>query len=313
MKIKALVCVALLVTAPLVAQVPGNGVYRIGLSGDLSATLDCLEANGSTIISAHRGGPSPGLPENAIPTMDAVLHAAPAMMEIDVAASPEGVHYLMHDRTLNRTTNGEGAVTDVSWEEVSKLQLVDEAGWLTPYTVPTFAETLAWAQGKTVLQVDFKRTADFATVVSEIREAEMEQGVILIAYTKAQALRLYELAPEMLISYSVNKLGDLTEIIEAGIPAENVVAFTGTRVARPDLYAELDSQDVEVIFGTLGRPDRSLDGVFARFGTDERYAELGEGGVDIIATDRPRAAAAALAKAERLPEPGTCAITKGSE
>lgn len=298
--------------APAIAQFEG-GPWEMPTDGDLSATLDCLEEAGATIISAHRGGPSPGLPENAIPTMDAVLHALPSMMEIDVAASPDGVHYLMHDRTLNRTTTGEGAVTDVLWEKVAQLQLVDEAGWVTPYKVPTFAETLAWAKGKTVLQVDFKRTADFETVISEIRAADMASGVILIAYTQGQALRLYELAPEMLISYSVNAPGDLDEIVAAGIPAENIVAFTGTRVARPDLYSALDRQDVEVIFGTLGRPDRSLDGVFARFGTDERYAELGEGGVDVIATDRPRAAAAALAAAGRLPEVGTCGITRGGE
>lgn len=310
MKLWGAAALAILVTTSVQAQVPG-GVYKIEPAGDLSATLDCLEEAGSTILSAHRGGPSPGLPENGIETMDAVLHAAPAMMEIDVAASPEGVHYLMHDRTLDRTTTGEGAVTDVSWDVVRELQLVDEAGWVTPYKVPTFADTLAWAKGKTVLQVDFKRTADFATVIGEIRGAGMEQGVILIAYTRAQALRLYELAPDMLISYSVNAPGELDEIVESGIPAANIVAFTGTRTARPDLYSYLDAQDVEVIFGTLGRRDRSLDGVFERFGTDERYAELGEGGVDIIATDRPRAAAAALAKAERLPVVGTCGVTRG--
>jgi glycerophosphoryl diester phosphodiesterase len=290
-----------------------EGPWEMPTDGNLSATLDCLEAAGRTVISAHRGGPSAGLPENAIETMDAVRHALPSMMEIDIASSPDGVHYLMHDRTLNRTTTGEGAVTEVPWEKVAELQLVDEAGWVTPYKVPTLAQTLTWAKGKTVLQVDFKRTADFETVISEIRAAGMEQGVILIAYTQAQALRLYELAPEMLISYSVNAPGDLDEIVAAGIPAANIVAFTGTRVARPDLYAALDAQDVEVIFGTLGRPDRSLDGVFARFGTDERYAELGEGGVDVIATDRPRAAAAALAAAGRLPEAGTCGIERGGE
>nr|WP_281494639.1 glycerophosphodiester phosphodiesterase family protein [Qipengyuania sp. S6317L1] len=303
---------AIVATVSVSAQEPA-GPYKIGTEGDLSARLDCLEEAGATIISAHRGGPSPGLPENAIPTMDAVLHALPAMMEIDVAASPDGVHYLMHDRTLDRTTTGTGAVTDVPWKEVAQLRLVDEAGWVTPYRVPTLAGTLAWAKGKTVLQVDFKRTANFETVIAEIRKAGMEQGVILIAYTKAQALKLYELAPDMLISYSVNAPGDLAEIVEAGIPARKIVAFTGTRLAKPDLYAALDEQDVEVIFGTLGRPDRSLDGVFQRFGTDERYAELGQGGVDIIATDRPRAAAMALAEAKRLPMPGSCGVTRGGE
>ena len=106
-----------------------QGPWEMPTGGDLSATLDCLEAEGRTVISAHRGGPSPGLPENAIPTMDAVLHALPAMMEIDVAASPEGVHYLIPDRTLDRTTTGAGAAAEVPWETVAELHLVDEAGW----------------------------------------------------------------------------------------------------------------------------------------------------------------------------------------
>ncbi|MEL7446308.1 MAG: hypothetical protein AAGK02_10900, partial [Pseudomonadota bacterium] len=80
--------------------------------------------------------------------------------------------------------------------------------------------------------------------------------------------------------------------------------------ARPDLYQALDREDVEVIFGTLGRSPNSIDTVNARFGTDERYAELGEGGVDIIATDRPRAAAAALEAAGRLPQSGSCGVSR---
>ncbi len=299
----------MLAAAPAQAQFE-SGPWEIRAEGDLSALLDCHEEAGQTLISAHRGGPSPGLPENGIETMDAVLTAIPAVMEVDVARSPDGVHYLMHDRTLDRTTTGSGAVTDVPWSEVSQLNLVDEAGWVTPYRVPTLRAALEWAKGKTVLQIDFKRTADYAEVIALIRETGMEDSVILIAYNLGSANRLLELAPDMLLSLSLSDLADLTAARFAGVPDANIVAFTGTRIPRPDLYSELDSEDIEVIFGTLGRPDRSLDGVFARLGTDERYAELGENGVDIIATDRPRAAAEALAVAERLPVEGRCGVSR---
>ena len=65
----------------------------------------------------------------------------------------------------------------------------------------------------------------------------------------------------------------------------------------------------EVIFGTLGRGN-SIDNRIADFGMDERYAELGEAGVDIIATDRPRAAAAALQEAGRLADENTCGVAR---
>lgn len=287
-----------------------QGQWRVVPGDTLSAQLDCLEAEGRTLISAHRGGPSPGLPENAIPTMDAVLMAIPAVMEVDVAQSPDGVLYLMHDRTLDRTTNGSGTTTDVPWSTIEELFLVDEAGWQTPYRVPTLEETLRWAKDRTVVQIDFKRTASFEDTIAMIRTEGMANQIILIAYNVNQARRLHELAPEMLISFSVSEPGDLTEIVEAGVPADRIVAFTGTRTARPDLYRELDRQDVEVIFGTLGRSPNSIDNVIDRFGTDERYAELSEGGVDVLATDRPREAAVALTAEDRLPEAGVCGVSR---
>lgn len=294
------------------AQDNSTGQWRIDPGDSLSDMLDCFEAESRTLVSAHRGGPSPGLPENSIETMDAVLTALPAVMEIDVAQSTDGVLYLMHDRTIDRTTTGSGRIEELAWAEVEPLFLRDADGWVTPYKVPTLQAALEWASDRTILQIDFKQTARFDDVIEMIRETGNANNVILIAYTVEAAVRLHELAPEMLISFSVGKPGDLTEIVEAGVPADRIVAFTGTRIARPDLYQFLDREDVEVIFGTLGRAPNSIDSVNARFGTDERYVELGAGGVDIIATDRPRAAAEALALAERLPQAGVCGVTKGN-
>jgi len=302
---------AMVLSAPTIAQAPAAGGFALDPAGDLSAMLDCFEANGKTLISAHRGGPSAGLPENGIETMDAIMAGVPAIMEIDVAQSTDGVLYLMHDRTIDRTTTGTGRTTDLAWDAIKELNLVDSAGWVTPYKVPTFEAALDWANGKSVLQVDFKRTASFEDTIALINAKGMTQSVILIAYSQGQAVKLHELAPDMLISYSISKPGDLDAIVEEGVPADKIVAFTGTRTARPDLYETLDDADVEVIFGTLGRPDRSIDGVIARFGTPERYAELSEGGVDVLATDRGREAAMALAQEGRLPEPGQCGVSRG--
>lgn len=298
-----------LVAGPAGAQ-EEQGPWRLVPASDLSAMIDCHEAAGRTLISAHRGGPSPGLPENAIETMDAVLTAIPAIMEVDVVRSPDGVHYLMHDRTLDRTTTGAGAVADTPWSEVEKLHLVDGAGWVTPYRVPTLQAALQWAKGKTVLQIDFKPTADYAEVIELIRETGSEDNVILIAYSLGSANALLELWPGAPLSLSLDNTQELTAARYAGIPYENIIAFTGTRIPRPDLYRELEAEDIEVIFGTLGRSPNSIDNVIDRFGTDERYAELSEGGVDILATDRPREAAAALGAAGRLPEAGTCGVSR---
>ena len=297
-----------LATAPLLAQ-SASSQWSLDTRGDLSAFLDCMEAEGRTIVSAHRGGPTPGLPENSIEAMDALLHAAPAIMEIDVAQSSDGVLFLMHDDTLDRTTTGTGEAAAMAWSDLEQLRLRDGSGWTTPYAIPTLEDALRWAKGRTAVQVDFKRSASYQDTIALIRAQEMAQNVVLIAYSVEAARRLHELAPEMLVSLPIDSPGALEDAVVAGIPANRLVAFTGTRLPRPDLYAALDAADVEVIFGTLGRGD-SIDNLIADFGMDERYAELGKAGVDIIATDRAREAAAALALEGRLAEDGTCGFTR---
>ena len=279
---------------------------------DLSAMLDCFEAKGQTLVSAHRGGPGPGLPENAIATMDALLAAQPAIMEVDVGQTRDGVLFLLHDDRLERTTTGFGEAAAQDWAALSQLKLKDNWGWVTPYAIPKLDEALAWAKGRTVLQIDFKRSANVDAVVAAIRGADMAKSVILIAYSVDQAATLHRAAPEMLISVSVDGPEDVAALKAAGIPDDRMVAFTGTRLPRPELYGELDRQNIEVIFGTLGRPPRSMDAVIDRLGMDERYAELGKEGVDILATDRPREAAAALAEAGRLPVAGQCGVSRVS-
>jgi glycerophosphoryl diester phosphodiesterase len=294
---------------PAAAQ--ADGAWRLAPESDLAAMLDCFEAAGRTLISAHRGGPTPGLPENALATMDALLVAAPAIMEIDLVRSRDGVHFLLHDERLERTTTGQGDAAAQDWQNLSQLKLKDNWGWITPYAIPRLDEALAWAKGRTVLQLDFKSSADYAEVVATVRSAGMADSVILIAYSAQQAAALHRLAPEMLLSVSVEGLDDVAALSEAGIPEDRMIAFTGTRLPRPELYRELQERDIEVIFGTLGRPPQSLDATIDRLGLDERYAELGREGVDILATDRPREAAAALGAAGRLPRAGECGVERG--
>lgn len=284
--------------------------WRIATEGDLNAFFDCLADEGAALVSAHRGGPYPGYPENAIETMEALLDAAPAVMEIDVATSADGVLYLMHDDTLERTTTGEGATNASPWYQIARLHLEDDDGEETAFAPPRFDEVLRWAAGRTILEVDFKQSTHYEGVASEIRRQHAEGRVILIAYSLAQAKKLHRLLPEAMISLNINSQSELNEAVAAGVPADRLLGFTGVEAPRPHLFSALGDRDVEVIFGTLGGRD-SIDSEIARTGDNGRYAELANDGVDLIATDRPKAAYAALAAAGRAPKAGTCGVSYG--
>ena len=132
--------------------------WRIDPQGDLNSFFECLEARGATLVSAHRGGAYGGFPENALQSMEELMRTTPALMEIDIATSADGVLYLMHDDTLERTTTGLGDADEHDWKAISKLRLEDAYGNETNFAPPKFDEVLRWAKSNTILQIDFKRT-----------------------------------------------------------------------------------------------------------------------------------------------------------
>lgn len=282
--------------------------WRLTPQGDLNGFFDCLNDAGLALVSAHRGGPADGLPENALETLQATLAAAPALMEVDVAQSSDGVLFLMHDDRLDRTTTGAGFANAARWNDLKNLRLKDADGDTTPFAPPKFSDVLAWSKSRTVLQIDFKRSARYENVVDEIYRQDAEDRVILIAYSMASAQKLHSLAPDMMISLSVNSQSELNRAVAAGVPEDRLIAFTGTDEARPRLLTLLDRRNIEGIFGTLGGAN-SIDAAIAQSGDDRRYAEIAADGVDIIATDRPRAAYNALREAGRAPASGVCGVS----
>jgi glycerophosphoryl diester phosphodiesterase len=290
------------------AAAPSGG-WRLSPEGDLNSFFECLEAEGVALVSAHRGGPGEGLPENAIETFAATLQAAPAMIEADVATSSDGVLFLLHDEDLGRTTNGDGVASETPWETIKSLKLRDANGAPTPYSPPAFADALAFLKDRTILQVDFKRSTRYEDVIDEINRQGAEDRAILIAYSMAQAQRLHRLAPEMMISLNVSTQTDLNRAVAAGVPAERLLGFTGIDDPKPRLFSILNSQDIEVIFGTLGGRD-SIDVEVEASGSDAFYAGLAGMGADIIATDRPLAAQAALDADGRGVKAGICGVSR---
>jgi glycerophosphoryl diester phosphodiesterase len=287
---------------------PAPQRYAVDPAGDLNAFFECHEAAGATLVSAHRGGPRPGFPENALETLEETLARAPALAEIDIAQSADGVLFLMHDDDLSRTTTGEGLAAEATWATLQTLRLKDNDGRATDYRIPRLADILQWAEGKTVLQLDFKRSARYEDVAQAVAAANAERRVILIAYTMAQAQKLHRLTPDAMISLSLEAERDLDQAIAAGVPADRLLGFTGIEAPAPRLNALLNARDVEVIFGTLGRD--GLDDEAERSGDDAVYASLAGIGVDIIATDRPLEAHAALEAAGRAPKAGACGVAR---
>src|SRR5690606_14059762 len=175
-------------------------------------------------VSAHRGGPRKGIAEHCIATFQYTLSHGPAILEIDPRYTKDGQIVLMHDPTLDRTTNGTGKVSDYTLEEIRKLRLKDTEGNLTDYRIPTLDEALQWAKGKTILVIDAK-DVPIEVRARKIIENKAEANAILISYSIADTKTCYELSEDIVMEVMMSDMEQVETLDRSGVPWQNVVSF----------------------------------------------------------------------------------------
>jgi glycerophosphoryl diester phosphodiesterase len=137
---------------------------------------------------AHRGW-SGKAPENTMTAIRLAL-AEPAIqgIEVDVQLSRDGVPILMHDFTLERTTNGTGLVKDHTLEELRK---VDAGSWMNERfageRIPTLEEALLAVKGRCTLNIELKATLEMYPGLAEkvlelLEKHEMKDQVYMTSF-----------------------------------------------------------------------------------------------------------------------------------
>jgi len=103
------------------------------------------------MVAAHRaGGFTHSIPENSLSAIANALELGVDIIEIDVRITLDHKLVVIHDKTLNRTTNGSGKVSHHTLEQIKNLFLKDGSGALTNEKVPTLEEVMN-AVGNTAL------------------------------------------------------------------------------------------------------------------------------------------------------------------
>ena len=245
--------------------------------------------NKAPLISAHRGGPVDGFPENALETFEHTLQDQPIIIETDIALSKDSVLMMMHDDRLNRTSTGTGFIGDFTYEELQGLQLKDNKGNVTPYKIPTLQQVLTWGKGKVIYTLDLKKNVPYSKVIDAIRAAGAESNSIIITYNARQAEEVHQLAPDLMLSVSARSVPDLMRLHDLGIPFENMVAFVGTSAPDSTVYQAFHDRKVRCILGTMGNLDRQ-----AVAQGDSKYQDYILAGADILSTNRVKEAGLAV-------------------
>ena len=129
------------------------------------------------MIIAHRGDWRYA-PENSLRGFANCIKSGFDAIEVDVRMTKDGVLVIMHDETVNRTTDGKGKVSDLTFEEIKKLHLKTPTNYVSDQTVPSFEEVLNLARGQILVYVD-KWQAHKEAVLEMVHRHGMDRQILL--------------------------------------------------------------------------------------------------------------------------------------
>jgi len=111
----------------------------------------------NVLVAAHRGDWRHA-PENSIQAIENCIQMGVDIVEIDVQKTRDGQFILMHDRTIDRTTNGKGKVADYTLQQLKQFYLKNRQGRkiaeLTDQRIPTLEEALLTVKGNILINLD---------------------------------------------------------------------------------------------------------------------------------------------------------------
>ena len=215
-------------------------------------TLKLLLLAAQIMVISHRGEHL-SHPENTIPAFQAAIDANADFFELDVRTTSDGQLVLMHDGTVDRTTDGHGAVYQMTFDQIRTLDAGAKFGPQFAGTkVPTFEEALRLAHGKIGVYVDCKMLAPEA-LVAMLEKTDMSDKVVI--YGGAFFLKkVSELKPSLKVMPEADDAPTLAKLID--FLKLQVVAFD-YHDFKDDVIAVANQAKVPIYVDRLGPADNN--------------------------------------------------------
>ena len=228
------------------------------------------------LVSGHRGA-NDIAPENTMASADSCIKYGIEIMETDVKISSDSVFYVLHDWKLDRTTNGSGYLYERPSSYIDKL---DAGAWFgkdwTGQKVPRFKDLLRKAKkGGLMITIDYK-DGDIEKLVDLVKSEGMLDRTFFTFSKEAAAIDFRARYPHIrTLQAYLRNADELDHVIEVMDP--DVVA-TNIKHINKKFVEECHSRNIKVLALILGLENKS-----------KLNRKALEYGVDIVATDRPKA------------------------
>lgn len=229
-------------------------------------------------VIAHRGNSSVA-PQNTLAAFEAAWRSGADAIEVDVHRTRDGRVVVIHDDSVDATTDGTGRVADL---DADRLRALDAGSWFSPayagQRVPTFEEVLGFlvARPGVDLLLEVKGSwsvEDVRHLTGPVLAAGLGDRVVVQSFWPETVAALAVAAPTVSRGLLVMGLTDdlVERCLDLGVSACN--PHGRLLVQHPDLLRRLHATGLEVMVWTLDEP--------------EEWAAATAAGVDAIITDRP--------------------------
>lgn len=226
--------------------------FLLFFSGQLSFAQRVTQAlfnENEFAICGHRGGFYSEFPENSLAVLNYVTSQArhrPLFLEIDVRQSINGTLYILHDESVDRTTNGVGNIKELSDEYIHQLFLKSKAGGLSGERVIELSYLLDRLRDRSVfLMLDIKSNA-----WKETAELILKNGwasrCLFLTFKPEDTERVMRVSDQLYVSALIRSEVDWLKIRSYSIPMQHVIAYV-ERTVTTELIHFLKQQGSKIM------------------------------------------------------------------
>ena len=192
---------------------------------------ETVPATKQLLVVAHRGA-SGSAPENTRASFQRAIDLKSEYIELDVHQSKDSVLVVLHDLSVNRTTNGKGKIRELSYDFIASLDAGEKFGLeFKGEKILTLEEVILFVNGKSILFIDLKKGGNYYKgiedrIVNLIKKHDAHSWCILQTLDKPTLIRIHQLDPAIVIYKSlIGKIPLLPFYIDNRLNTKKILDF----------------------------------------------------------------------------------------
>ncbi|WP_203295795.1 glycerophosphodiester phosphodiesterase [Luteirhabdus pelagi] len=181
------------------------------------------------LVCAHRGYSSIA-PENTLVSIEKAIQSGADYVEFDVRYTKDGKVVLLHDSTLDRTTNVIGKLSEYAYSELKDVS----AGYANQFgdtyskvSIPTLSQALQLCKDRIYVEIEIKESNMASSVFEIVQQEAMIDGVVIISFNYNELLEMRKLSSSIRLKYLVGEDWSEEALLKAKALGSDILGIDG--------------------------------------------------------------------------------------